>query len=821
MSASAVLDLDELKRDSNIVSLFMDYVPTLHPSSTGFMGRCPNTNHRDANPSWSLFQDSDGTWLGKCKSKCRNDPAVNIYQLIMQKDGCTFVEAKQKVAAFLGKGENRDVVAEAKPERPAYKYNKAATKARLSRAEAYLTSHGVSTDVARAHDVGVDNYPGVGLCITFPYDETNVKLRALRKKQFLHYKDTSTAGLFYNFASIEQTNRVFITESERDCLTMVSHGFPAISISSATGCVNRDGSLKFTPEDLEKLREKEIFLALDQDEPGRECAVLFQAAIPHAKILTWGDVKDIGELYQQDPANFKEKILLLCEQAPTLEIETEVGDAPPIETETVIDPADVEAYEALSTGFPLTDAGNGERLVAEHGNNIRYLNDDREWRIWDGIRWKSDRTSEIDRLAKGTIRKIMAEASATDDYKNREGLAKWSLSCESRSRLENMVVQASKELLVSTNSNIFDQSPWLFNCANGTIDLENNNFRPARRDDLLSKRSPILYDPKAICPRFESFLAEIIPSLDTRRFLQASLGYTLSGHAWEKIMWFLIGEKGDNGKTTLIETIRYVFGEEDYASNMNFNSLLHREGQGPSGDLARLRGVRFVSACESDQGQKLSSSILKRLTGADKITAAFKYRDEAEFTPSLKLWLATNFPPQLASDDDALWRRIARVPFNISVPLEQQDEQLQDKLKLEGPGILNWMFDGWKRYRIEGLKLPDEVRGATELYREDSDVVKDFLKDRVESDGGDIGSAKLYQAFKAWFAETHNQRQQPMSQKMFSTRLEKLGHPIQKKREGNYVRGIGRLVGDLPSQEDDPFLEFESVEHVEDVSKIP
>jgi putative DNA primase/helicase len=462
-------------------------------------------------------------------------------------------------------------------------------------------------------------------------------------------------------------------------------------------------------------------------------------------------------------------------------------------------PAPVKGKVPVSIQF--SDAGNGELLVAEHGDSIRYVNDERGWRLWDGVRWNADKTQEIARLAKETVRRILEKAVQAESLDLREALSKWSLGCESRSRLENMVALASREQKVSTNSCYFDVSPWLLNCANGTIDLETNTFRPAKREDLLSKQSPVSYDPKARCPRFDAFLEEILPSPEIRNFLQASLGYTLCGHAWEKYVWFLIGG-GDNGKTVLIETIRYVFGEDDYATNMNFNSLLHREGQGPSGDIARLRGARFVSACESDQGQKISPALLKRLSGGgDKITASFKYRDEFEFVPTHKLWLATNHPPQLAAEDDALWRRIARVPFNVRIPLEKQDSRLQEKLKLEGPGILNWMFEGWKAYRANGLKLPAEVREETERYRDASDVCKDFLVDRVVAGGGSIGSTRLYQAFKSWFGDTHNQRQQPMSQKMFSTRLDQLGYQIEKKRDGNVICGIGRLISDpIPEQ---------------------
>jgi putative DNA primase/helicase len=779
------INVDHLKSHNAIPGLFMQYIPSLHRAGSGYMGRCPQPSHRDANPSFSLFRGSDGTWLGKCH-RCKD--TINIFQLL-ELQGIGFPEAKALVSKHLGF--SKDKPEHEIPTKITKKYNKAATVLRFGEAEAYLKEHGVSAEIAKLHDVGVDDFSGVGPCITFPYDDDNVKLRGLHRKEFRHYPGTSTAGLIYNLESLrDRPKEIFITESERDCLMMVSHGFPAISVSSATACMNSDGTLKFSSDDIAKVRRVDnIYIAVDQDDAGKQCAKALQQALPHAKVLTWnyrgtdsGDAKDVGEIFTNDPENFAARIAQFCREAP--------------EPESIMDDTDIEPTAV--GGFPLTDAGNGERLVAEHGDNIRYLNDERGWRIWNGTRWNADTTSEVPRLAKETIRNIMLEAARTkdSDHELRKALAKWSFGCESRSRLENMVALASREEKVSTNSSAFDLSPWLFNCANGTIDLESNTFRSARREELLSKRSPMIYDSQAISPQFDRFLAEILPSPKIRRFLQASLGYTLSGHSWEKFIWFLIGESGDNGKTTFIEVIRHVFGGEDYAANMNFNSLLPREGQGPNGDIARLRGIRFASASESDKGQRLSTAQVKRQTGGDRLTAAFKFKDEFEFTPSHKIWLATNHPPTISAEDDAVWNRIARVPFDVSVPLEEQDKSLRDKLKLEGAGILNWIFEGWKIYRAEGLKLPEEVRGATDSYREDQDVVKEFLKDCVTAGGEDIGSTKLYLAYKIWFIQSHNHRQQPMSQKSFSARMDKLGHPIAHRSTGNVLCNVGRLNHD-------------------------
>jgi hypothetical protein len=325
-------DLDEMKRDRDIPGLFQRYVRNLQKSGAGFIGRCPN--HNDTNPSWSLFRDSDGTWLCKCH-KC-NDGAKNIFQFIQSETSCPFEKALEIVRDYVGHEDGREEEPEYKsaPERPPYTYNRAATTARLGEAGEYLRSHGVSMDVARAAGVGVDDFPGVGRCITFDYDGTNVKLRALHKKAFRHYPGTSTNSLFYNFGVIEREKppEIFITESERDCLTMVSHGFPAISVSSATACLSRsDGSflddpgvtLTFSSGDLHKLSQvKNIYLALDQDAEGQKCAHALQKALPHAKILTWqyggkgsSDPKDVGEIYLNDSEGFKNKIVQLCQEA--------------------------------------------------------------------------------------------------------------------------------------------------------------------------------------------------------------------------------------------------------------------------------------------------------------------------------------------------------------------------------------------------------------------------------------------------------------------------------------------------------------------------
>ena len=104
-------------------------------------------------------------------------------------------------------------------------------------------------------------------------------------------------------------------------------------------------------------------------------------------------------------------------------------------------------------------------------------------------------------------------------------------------------------------------------------------------------------------------------------FLQKAIGYALTGDTSEQVAFFLWGN-GRNGKSTFINTIKELIG--DYGKQTNpdtFTSKIH-EG-GINNDIARLSDARFVSAVESEDGQRLSESLIKQLTGGEPITARF------------------------------------------------------------------------------------------------------------------------------------------------------------------------------------------------------
>lgn len=144
---------------------------------------------------------------------------------------------------------------------------------------------------------------------------------------------------------------------------------------------------------------------------------------------------------------------------------------------------------------PLTDLGNAERLVTEHGNDLRFA-PGIGWHSWDGRRWKRDTDGEPIRRAKQTVRAMYAEAAELDGD-DRERLAKWALASESEARIRAAVKLAETERPVIVEAKQLDADPWLFNCANGTIDLRSSKLREHRRDDLLTRITRVVYEPRA------------------------------------------------------------------------------------------------------------------------------------------------------------------------------------------------------------------------------------------------------------------------------------------------------------------------------------
>jgi putative DNA primase/helicase len=410
----------------------------------------------------------------------------------------------------------------------------------------------------------------------------------------------------------------------------------------------------------------------------------------------------------------------------------------------------ISRYEGR--GFALTDLGNAERFVAQHGARVRYCAQQRSWYIWDERRWKRDVVQLVKLLATLTVRVIYLEAAEEADEKSRKAIAEHAKTSESSGRVTAMVTLAQILGSVAIRADVLDTDPWLLNVFNGTLDLRTGELRPHEPRDLITKLAPVAYDPSAVSQLWESFLQDVTGGDgELAGYLQRAAGYSLTGRPTEHAVFFVFGPPA-TGKSKFTGGLKDVLG--DYAIQTAFETFLSKRfGGGGSNDIADLAGARFVLATEADRGRHFAEATLKQLTGGDTVRARHLYESNFEFKPQFTLWLAANDAPQVNNDDDAIFRRMNIIPFTRTVPAEKQDKDLGDKLAAPEvrAAILAWAVQGCLAWQKDGLQAPRLVSDATVQYREEQDPLQFFLDEScvLELDRV-IVKAKLQQAYVTW-----------------------------------------------------------------------
>lgn len=451
------------------------------------------------------------------------------------------------------------------------------------------------------------------------------------------------------------------------------------------------------------------------------------------------------------------------------------------------DPAAEDPSPARLAPVPhRTDTGNAIRLIRRHGKDLRYIARRHEWIVWNGKRWEVDETGEVMRRAKDTVRHIYREAANNPDAIERQALASFAARCESSARLDSMIKLAWSEPGVAIQPGTLDSDPWLFNVSNGTIDLRTGRLRPHSRDDYITKITSCEYQASASAPVWDGFIKCIMGDNSTlSSYFQRCIGYSMTGSVREQKLFMPHGG-GANGKSTALNAIADVLG--DYATPAARDLLLMKPSDNHPTTIADLDGVRMVLGAETDEGRRLAESLVKQLTGGDAMKARKMHKDYYSYAPIFKLWLAVNHPPIVRGTDYAIWRRIQRIPFTVTIPEVEQDRDLPTKLKAERPGILNWCLSGCAAWQTQGLDTPTTVTLATSEYRADMDIIGSFLETACVSDAsGTCPKKHFYEAYTAWALESG---EEVMSQRIVSHRLTERGIGSDRTNSVHYWKGI-------------------------------
>jgi len=306
--------------------------------------------------------------------------------------------------------------------------------------------------------------------------------------------------------------------------------------------------------------------------------------------------------------------------------------------ESVGDEAIYLRVQQLQAGLlQFTDATTAYRMLNEFGKDVRYIVPWKKWIIWNGSQWEVDYGPLIYTKGLEIVRNIYAELYKTADYRDRIDIEKYAIRSESTHRRVAFVRAASWIPELNAEVDDLDRDPWLLNVENGTIDLRTGELLPHRQEDMITKMVNVRYDKDAGCPKWKQFIREIMDYKgDLISFLQTAAGWAISGDTSEQSMFILYGT-GANGKSTFLNVIQRILG--DYALSTYAETFMKRNNDTATNDIARLRGARFVTTAETEQGKRLSEHLIKQVTGNDPLTARFLYGEYFNFIPTFKIFI--------------------------------------------------------------------------------------------------------------------------------------------------------------------------------------
>lgn len=427
------------------------------------------------------------------------------------------------------------------------------------------------------------------------------------------------------------------------------------------------------------------------------------------------------------------------------------------------------------------------KFAGRHADDLRYVAAWGKWLRWTGQQWQLDNTLHVFSMAREICRET---AVACNDKKTATRLA----AAQTVGAVERLA-KADRRLAATVGQ--WDSDPWLLNTPGGIIELWCGGRGDHGPEFYLTKMTAVA--PGGECPTWLAFLDRVTGgNTDLQGFLQRMAGYALSGDISAHALFFMFGT-GANGKSVFLDTLAGIMG--DYHKTAPIETFTASHGDRHPTELAGLMGARLVTSVETEEGRRWAESRIKALTGGDEISARFMRQDFFEFVPQFKLVIAGNHKPGLRSVDEAIRRRFNLIPFTVTIPPEERDEKLKDKLRKEWPGILSWMIEGCRAWRENGLQAPYAVTAATAEYLEGEDALTAWIDECCERDPAAWEPRNAL--FSSWRAWTERSGEYAGSQKRFSQTMEAHGFEPLRKHQGRGFLGLSIRRHDA----DDPWWE--------------
>ena len=244
---------------------------------------------------------------------------------------------------------------------------------------------------------------------------------------------------------------------------------------------------------------------------------------------------------------------------------------------------------------------------------------------------------------------------------------------------------------------------------NGILNTKTNELTEFTPNKIFFNKLPIKYNPKAKCPNIIKHLKTVLRNEEDIKVMEEFLGYLIhKALPIEKAM--ICFGWGRNGKGKTLQLMENFLGAENCV-HFSINQLETDQWAASEcmNKMANVCGDMSKTALKK-------SSVFKKLTGRDSITASRKFLRPVNFNNYSKMIFSTNELPIVYDNSEGFWSRWIYFDFPYKFVPELEYNQMskeeknmktkngnQLKYKIQDPNI------------IDKLSTPEELSGLLNL----------------------------------------------------------------------------------------------------------
>ena len=445
--------------------------------------------------------------------------------------------------------------------------------------------------------------------------------------------------------------------------------------------------------------------------------------------------------------------------------------------------------------LPRNDKSRAAVFAALNRDRLLYVRETKEWLHWNGQVWRPDGEAVLEAITE-LEDEFHSAAEKLSDEKQQAALHSFAVACGNAAKIRDTLSLAAEDHGLGIGAARFDAEPNIITVRNGTLELGESaagiRLRGHRPQDMCRMVARAGYVPDAQSVRWNSFLEDVQPNRNTRKYLQTALGYCLLGRNPERVMFFLTGPTS-TGKTTIATLIMNTLGG-GLSGPFQLSMFRTKRDDAPRPDILKAIPRRIIVAEEGSSEWNLHADVIKAMTSGGVIDArAMRSNSYVERVPAFTPIIATNQWPEIKHADTATKRRIIGIPFTAQIERGADDIRLTQRF---GPddhdAILGWLVRGYETYVREGLEEPPAaVAGITQEIHDSISPVDQFVIDMCELDEDfKVPAPVLYEAYRIWW-DANGKHGEPQNAIVFGQEVtERTGMPIRVGKE----RGSNRSV---------------------------